>query len=286
MPRPNPLTYLVSLPERVLRALAAGLGGLLYEAAEVLLPAWIRSSRLYQAVFARFLRIIVELVGGVRGVLPPDTIDSRELVVRKAAGNMFEVASFLALGWSPLWLLAAAADLTGGSKTYLHTLARELQKKGLLTEIADITSAEDLLRNLESASGVMADLVDVPPLNVSEMRRSWQMLKQNASELPDAHRLAQLYRQLLAAAKKEERSVIQVSSIVAASAMRAGVQLGQLHIFDFYRQSLQIIAGEGLAVYSRRVTRPYLTAAQGHFAYRRWTKTDRLLQNLRRPPAG
>ncbi len=282
-PRPTPLTYVLSLPERALRALAAGLGGLLYEAAEVLLPTWVRSSRLYQAVVARFLRITVELVGGVRGVLPPDALNARELAVRKAAGNVIEVASFLAFGWSPLWLLAAAADLTGGSQTYLHTLVAELQRVGVLPVQADITSAEDLLRKLEGASGTMADIVDVPPLNVREMQRSWNLLKQNARDLPDTRRLAQLYQDLQAAAQKEGRSITQVSTILAASAMRAGVQLGQLYIFDFYRQSLQIMAGEGLAAYSRRVTRPYLTAARSHFAYRRRTKTDWLLEKLRRP---
>jgi hypothetical protein len=278
------LFYFLSLPERTLRAVAAGLGGLIYEAAEVLLPAWVRSSRLYQAVFARFLRITVELVGGVKGVLVSDAMGTRELAVRKAAGNVIEVASFLALGWSPLWLLAAAADLTGGTQTYLRTLVAELQRKGLLSTDADITSAEDLLDKLEKASGTMADLVDVPPLNVPEMRRSWQLLKQNTSALPNAHRLAQIYRQLQAAARREKRSVTQVSSIVAASAMRAGIQLGQLYIFDFYRLSLKFIAEEGLAAYSRRVTRPYLAAARGHFEVSRRTKTDRLLQKLR-PPA-
>ena len=48
--------YLLSLPERLLRALAAGLGGLIFEVTEVILPHWLRQTRLYQAMVYRFLR--------------------------------------------------------------------------------------------------------------------------------------------------------------------------------------------------------------------------------------
>ena len=58
------MKYLLSLPERLFRALAAGVGGLLYEATEVLLPTWLRRSHLYQSTIARLLRIMIELVGG------------------------------------------------------------------------------------------------------------------------------------------------------------------------------------------------------------------------------
>ena len=36
------LGYALSLPDRFLRAVAAGAGGLIYEATEVLLPGWLR----------------------------------------------------------------------------------------------------------------------------------------------------------------------------------------------------------------------------------------------------
>jgi hypothetical protein len=80
------LDYVLSLPERILRATAASLGGLLYEATQVLLPGWLRRSRLYRAIVAGTLRIAIELVGGATGVLPPDEVTAQELAVRKAAG--------------------------------------------------------------------------------------------------------------------------------------------------------------------------------------------------------
>ena len=51
---------------------------------------------------------------------------------------------------------------------------------------AEITSLEELLNTLEGTSGLMADVLDEPPLNVDEMRTSWQEMRMKATELPDA----------------------------------------------------------------------------------------------------
>lgn len=278
------LAYLLSLPERFVRALAAGLGGLIYETAEVLLPAWLRRSRLYQVLIYRLLRLTIELVGGVHGVLPPGEVAIKELAVRKAAGNVLELAGFLAAGWSPLWLLAAAADLTGGTRTYLRALVAEFQRSSLLPQEVDITTVEDLLNALENSSGLMADMVDIPPLNVRDLRESWLHMQKNVGSLPDANRLTSIYNQLQQAARLEGRSLGSVSGLIAAGALRAGVQLGSLYIFDYYQAALRAILDEGLPAYARRVSRPYLAAATGHFAPQRTTYTQRLLHRLHRPP--
>jgi hypothetical protein len=274
------IPYLISLPERTLRAGAAGLGGLVYEATELLLPGWARRSRLYQAVVARLLRILVELVGGVLGVFPPDDVDVRQLAVRKTAGNVLEIAGFMAVGWSPLWLLAGAADLTGGTRTYLRVLVSELQHDGVLSEDADITSVEELLDTFEGTSGLMADTVDMPPLNMDDMRSSWRALQQNVGQLPDAAHLASIYAQLGQVARQEGSSLLSVSSLIAAGAVRAGAHLGRTYIFDYYTDALRAISQEGLPAYARRVSRPYLATALGHFAPKRISYSERLLGRL------
>jgi hypothetical protein len=276
------LDYVLSLPERILRATAASLGGLLYEATQVLLPGWLRCSRLYRAIVAGTLRIAIELVGGATGVLPPDEVTAQELVVRKAAGTGIEMAGLMFVGWSPLWLFAAAADLTGGTRTYLRVLVSELRHDGLLQEGADIASVEELLDILEGTSGLVAESLDVPPLNVDDLHTSWQNLRRQATELPDADRLAELYAGLTQVTKREGRSLRSVSSLIAAGAVRAGVQAGQLYIFDYYEDALRTIAREGLAAYAGRVTRPYLAVARGHFERKRLSHTERLLRRLRR----
>jgi hypothetical protein len=106
------LNYALSLPERTLRAAAAGLGGLLYEAAGVLLPGWLRRSRLYRAIVAGTLRIAIELVGGATGILPPDEVTAQELAQRKAAMRHFD-PGHLSYTERLLWRLRREEPPTG-----------------------------------------------------------------------------------------------------------------------------------------------------------------------------
>ena len=281
-------SYLVSLPERTARAGAALTGGLVYETGEVLLPLAVRRSKLYQAIVGRLLRIMIELVGGVEGVYPTEVMPARELLVRKTAGNVVELSSFLAVGWSPVWLLAGASDLVGGSKLYLRVLATELRDAGVLAPNADVASFEELLSALEGTSGVLADAVDVPPLNISGVRTSWQELQRQAADLPDAAGLEEIFAELQLAARQEDRSILEISSMVALGAVRTGVKLGNVHIFDYYRRALRTIVEEGVLSFLRRTSTPYLTRAGSHFDPRVSTYSERLLRRWtdRRSPVG
>ncbi len=281
-------SYLTSLPERTIRAGAALTGGLVYEASEVVLPLAVRRSKLYQAIVGRLLRITVELVGGVEGVYPAQEMPVRELLVRKTAGNAVELSSFLAVGWSPLWLLAGTSDLLGGTKAYLRALVTELRDAGELAGDTDVTSFEELLTALEGTSGVLADTVDVPPLNVPSVRTSWQELQRQATDLPDAATLEKIFAELQLAARQEDRSMLEISSMVALGAVRTGVKLGNVHIFAYYRRALRTIVEEGLLSFLWRTSTPYLTRAGSHFDPRSSTHSERLLRRWadRRSPTG
>jgi hypothetical protein len=274
--------YVASLPERAVRVAAAGAGGLVYETTEVALPAAIRRSRLYQATIARVLRILIELVGGVTGVYRHESVSARDLAVRKLAGNGIELAGFLAIGWSPVWLLAAAADLTAGTRVYLRTLVAELKRAAVLPQAADASSVEQVLQTLEHATGTAADTIDVPPLNTSDLRRSWRELKQQAGELPAVDELAALYADLQKVATAEGRSLLSVSSAVAAGAAQAGAQMGNVYLFEYYRRALGSIAAEGWPAYLQRISKPYSEAAARHFDRQHTTLTERLLLRWRR----
>jgi hypothetical protein len=270
--------YLASLPERTARAGAALTGGLVYETGEVLLPLAVRRSRMYQAVVGRLLRITIELVGGVEGVFPTEEMLARELLARKTAGNVVEIGSFLAVGWSPVWLLAGASDLIGGSKAYLQALAAELRDTGVLSAEEDVASFEELLTTLEGTSGVLADTVDVPPLNVAGVRTSWQELQTQAADLPDAAGLEKIFSELQSAARQEDRSILEISSIVALGAVHAGVKLGSVHVFDYYRGALRMIVDEGLVSFLHRTSTPYLTRAGSQFDPRTSSNSERTLR--------
>ena len=251
---------------------------MVYETGEVLLPLAVRRSRLYQAVVGRLLRITIELVGGVEGVYPTEEMPVRELLVRKTAGNVVEVSSFLAVGWSPVWLLAGASDLVGGTKVYLQTLVTELKDADILAPEADVASFEELLTTLEDTSGVLADTVDVPPLNIPSVRTSWHALQQRVADLPDAEGLEKIFSDLRLAARQEDRSILEISSVVALGAVHAGVRLGNVHIFDYYRSALPTIVEEGLVTFLRRTSTPYLTRARSHFDPASGTYSERLLR--------
>jgi hypothetical protein len=90
--------YMLSLPERSLRASAALLGGMVNETGTLLLPQRVRQSKIYQATVERMLRITIEMVGDVQGVFPLEATTVEQLLMRKAAGNLIEVAGVLAAG--------------------------------------------------------------------------------------------------------------------------------------------------------------------------------------------
>ena len=60
------------------------------------------------------LRIAIELFGNVEKDAPAGEPNPGELLKRKTAGNVVELGSIAAFGFSPLWLLAAASDITHG----------------------------------------------------------------------------------------------------------------------------------------------------------------------------
>ncbi len=269
--------YVATLPERLVRTAAAGAGGLVYETSEVILPPPIRRSQLYQSTLGRMLRIVIEFVGGVADGEPADEMEAKDLAVRKLAGNAVEMASIFAVGWSPLWLLAAAADVTGGTRAYLDTFVTELKSSGVLAADADVSSVDDLLAALGGTSGQMADTIDIPPMALDEMRASLSAFRQNAQSLPDPRDMVQVFGEMNKAAAEQNRSLFTVSSLVAAGAIQAGIQLGNVHLFSFYRDSLATIRAEGAPAYVQRISQPYLEAAGRHLHPASGTHTQRLL---------
>lgn len=272
--------YVVSMPERFARASAALAGGALYETSQVALPQAVRESKLYQVTVSRLLRILIEWVGDVPGIYQDEEIAAGELAARKFTGNVVEFASIFAVGFSPLWILAAASDVMGGSKAYLRTLVAELQQTGQLPAETDIRSYEELLQRLETSSSVLADTIDIPPMSVKDARASFEALRRQADDLPSADELALIFRELQATAEREGRSVSEISAALAGAAARAGVNLGNTYIFDFYRESLRTIQEEGLLRFLLRTSTPYVKRAGGHFDPRAGTYTDRAMDYL------
>ncbi|CAA9531468.1 MAG: hypothetical protein AVDCRST_MAG05-4466, partial [uncultured Rubrobacteraceae bacterium] len=58
----------------------------------------------------------------------------------------------------------------------------------------------------------------------------------------------------------------------------AGVKLGDVHVFGYYRRALRTIVEEGLLSFLRRTSAPYLVRAGSHFDPRSSTYSERLLR--------
>ena len=275
-------TFLASLPERLVRALVAGVGGAVHETAEVVLPRFARRSRLYEATAKNLLRIAIELVGAVERAQPPGEPDAGDLLKRKTAGNVVELGSIAAFGFSPLWLLAAASDVTRGSRIYLDALVAELKRAGVVSEGAELRTVDDLLGSLEGASGTTARLVDLPPLEVAQLRTTLAELRSNAGDLPNPRELASLYAGLQRVAARERRPLLEVSAGMGLAFLLSARNVGRDQLVAPYREDWKPLREEGFAAYAQRVAKPYGGAIAGHFDPERETWTERALTRLRR----
>jgi hypothetical protein len=271
--------FLASLPERGARAGVAALGGALHETFELTLPRLVRRSRFYEATAKNLLRVAIELVGGVER--PPSAEPSaRELAKRKGAGNVIELGSIAAFGFSPLWLLAAAADVTHGSRVYLNVLMQELKAAGFLAEEADASSVDELLGVLEQTSGTGARLIDIPPLELRELRATLTELRTHANSLPSRGELAAVYSALRQAAETENRSLLEVSSGVGLAFLTSARKVSDAHIAAPYREDWRPLRDEGFGAYARRVSTPYRDAVSRHLQPDAPTRTERLVERL------
>ena len=273
--------FVLSLPERLVRSLAAVLGGGVHETAELMLPRFVRRSHLYEATAKNLLRVTVELVGGVEQ-RDPELPDAGEVAVRKGAGNAVELGSIAAFGFSPLWLLAAASDVAHGTRTYLDALVAELKAAGVLAQETEVGSTGELLDALERGSGTAARMIDLPPLELTELRRSIAELRGSARSLPTPHELAAVFAALRTAAARERRSVLEVSQGAGLAFLLSARSVGREHLVTPYREDWRPLRNEGFAAYARRIAGPYREAVAGHLDGERPSVTERLLGRLSR----
>jgi hypothetical protein len=277
--------FLVSLPERLFRSIAALLGGAVHETFQLTLPRVVRGSRLYEATAKNLLRVTIELVGGVESRLAAENEfepDAGRLAVRKGAGNVMELGSIAAFGFSPLWILAAAADVTHGSRVYLDAFVRELVGAGALPEGSAPGSVDELLGALEGVSGTSARLIDIPPLELEALRRSFDDIRRDAASLPAPEKLAGVFDGLREASRREGTSLLEVSVGVGLAFFNSSRHIGRQHLLDPYREDLAPVRDEGLGAYARRVSRPYAEAVRRHFDTTAPSLTERGLERVRR----
>ena len=296
-------TYLLSFPERFVRS-ALGLGaGAAREIGEVALPDGIRGSQLYQNLVDATLRYLIEQVGGVEGVYSAERTLPDNFLVRRTAGNAVEVLGIVAFRASPVWVLAALADLCGLGRHLIPEMADALKAQGLLEKDTQFTSVDQMLDGLERTSSRLAGTINTPPLDVAGLRKEWEAIREEARGLPTAslpsrETISHLWTQLKTESARQDRSVFETSSMMAVAAVRAlpdgvrwlsaSAQVGAMRtghiiavaLLDHYTQTLNEIQQVGYFAYAGRQFRPYVRAAIDQFSPKRRTLTQRLLERL------
>ncbi|RPI56586.1 MAG: hypothetical protein EHM55_04810 [Acidobacteria bacterium] len=282
-------SYLISLPERLVRSILGLSAGLAREVGEVALPAAVRRSQLYQNLVDTTLRFLIEQVGEVEGVYAVGDHLPDDFLVRRTAGNAIEVLGIVAFRASPVWVLAAMADVCGMGRHLIPEIADALKAQGLLEKDAQFATVDQMLDGLERTSSRLAASVNTPPLDVPGLRNEWNAIRDEArrmkpSSLPSRETIGQLWTELKAESVRQNRSVYETSSMLALGAIRAGtLRTGQLFgaaLLDHYRQTLTEIRQIGYVGYAARQLQPYVRAAASQFSPVRTTLTQRMLEKM------
>ena len=195
------------------------------EVADLAIPAGIRRSRLYQNLVDATLRFLIEQVGGVEGVSRAGAPLPENFLARRTAGNAVEVLGIVAFRASPVWVLAALADVCGTGRILIPEIADALKAEGLLEKDAQFTSVDQMLDGLERTSSRLADTFNTPPLDVPTLRNEWQAIREEArrlqpASLPSRETISDVWARLKGAATRQDRSIFETSSMMAVSAVR------------------------------------------------------------------
>lgn len=285
--------YVLTFPERLLRALAALLGGLIFSLADLLIPSAIQRTTIYYLLLGGGMRYAVERLAGI----PSEQVGTETLPPlperyqrRKLAGTAIEAAGLLTVGFSPLWVFAIAGDAAAGSKVFLRRLEQHLKQQGVIREDAEVDDLTDLLTALQNAARAMTNVLDTPPLSRAELEEIAARLRSSyAAIFPDGRQMADKFDQLWERMKRlnERRGVDMrhletlMASRVTERARRARAAVGAVgltgrelfgeQILEGYRQTLEQAARWGWRQYLVGIYWPFWKAAGDQFSPEAYT---------------
>ncbi len=293
--------YVASLPERVVRSGAALAGGLLRELGEVTVPAAIRRTKSYRMMVEIALRFMIEQIGEVKGAYPNEGQLANNFLMRRTAGHGIELAGLLAFRASPVWIMAALADISGAGRQVIQEVAEALQQEGLLAPESHFENIDQILDGLEQTASWVADVVNTPPLDVPGLRKEWNTFRASVAKIPPRHlpsaqTVSDHWEELKLEAAAQGRSVFELSSLMAVGAVwrapqsllklakaanRVVWRTGQMFadsLLDHYSDALKEIHRRGYAAYWVEEFRPYLRAAAEQFSPKHRSLTGRWLR--------
>jgi len=288
------LMYVLSLPERTIRSLAALAGGTTTLLAETLFPKSFRGTTTYRVTIGLMQQFILERVAGMKSEISEDQAKlGDDYVQRKMAGTALEAAGLLTMGSSPLWVFAILGDAAGGSKVFLNRLVKFLKENGVIAEETEATELIDVLEAVQEASSKIATTIDAPPLSreelsklADEMKASYgRVFKSTTNLMP---RLDAIWKNMEGLAHRENISIERLGGIMTVDAVswskkgmgialathRTGAELFDEKVLDSYKKTLAAASEQGIEKYMSDHMRPFMQSAKAHFdpAQKTWTE--------------
>ena len=295
------LGYLLSIPERTVRSLAAVTGGTTLLLTDLLVPQVAKDSIIYNAIVADFQRFMVHTLaqmehegleqGAFREI-------NGEYPFRKVAGTAIEAFGLLSVRFSPLWVFfAIAGDAASGSRVYLNRLVDQLKENEVIAQDVEITSLESLFVAMQDASKSSVTVIDTPPLTREELNRLTADLRDNYGRMFSnttnlVSRMDTLWTRIETVAEEQDTTTEKVEGVmtldlvgwgkkgvgtVAAVGQTTGDLVGE-HVLDSYAKTLDGISEVGLPKYVGDHMTPFMTKAVNHFDPNSasWTETTLL----------
>lgn len=281
------LGYLLSLPERTIRSVAAVAGGTTSLLTETLFPDSLRGTTLYKIFVGDAQRFVLAKVAQVQQETPGDVASQaadNKYVQRKLVGGALETAGLFAMHFSPLWVFAIAGDAAAGTSVFLQRLTEQLKQNGVIPEDTQVTGLADLLGVIHETSRKSAAAIDTPPLSTDELTKlagdmmsSYQQMFTKATDL--LPRMESIWAQMQKVAEVQNVSIDTLSGILTLDVAdwgkkgigavlavgQTGTDLLGENILDSYVATLDKVSEQGVTTYISERMMPFLECAIGHF---------------------
>lgn len=281
------LGYLLSLPERTVRSLAAVAGGTTSLLTDTLFPEALRGTTLYKIFLGDTQRFMIAKIAQMQQETEQAanvSCDDPRYLPRKLLGSAFETAGLFAMHVSPLWVFAIAGDAAAGTNVFLERLVQQLKKNNVVPADAHVTQLADLLAVIHDTSCKGATAIDTPPLSREELNQlagdmivqSREMFSKATDLLP---KMETIWASMQQVADRQNISLDALSGILSidvAGYARKGIgavmavgQTGQSlmgeKILDSYAATLQQVSSQGVTQFVSLHMTPFLTKALSHF---------------------
>jgi hypothetical protein len=293
------LGYMISLPERTMRSLAALAGGTTSLLSETLFPESLRGTAMYRIFIGDAQQFMIDKVAQVQresGSEEP-AAPSDDYLQRKIVGGVLETAGLFAMHMSPLWVFAIAGDAASGSREFLDRLIDQLKRNKVIPLDAKIEGLPDLLAILQETSHKSASSLDTPPLSREEINRLADEMTENYKKMFSqagnlVPRVEQIWSRMEKLSSRENISMERLQGILTMDVAgwgkkgigtvmavgQTGTELFGEKVLESYSKTLDEVSRQGVSAYVGTHLKPFLQTAAGHFSRDKKTWTEVILR--------